>query len=38
VTFLSYASIKLYTNRTVGETDNNDYERGTSVISAIEVS
>jgi hypothetical protein len=38
VTFLSYASITLYTNRTVGETDNNDYERGTSMISAIEVS
>lgn len=37
VTFLSYVSIVLYTNRTVGDTVADGYERGTSCITLVEV-
>lgn len=38
VTFLSYINITMYTNRTVGDIDQNTgYERGTSSITLIEV-
>jgi len=37
VTFLSYSGLTMYTNRTVGDTNAKEYERGTSCITLLEV-